>query len=251
MQMAVRIFAVLGLTGLAACAPPVPDSAADVDGAFVGPAAPGAPASAIPDSALTGPVPAEQGAPDIPTRTPDGDEITARARAALDQADAGGQTAGTPPAADGNTLPDEPGTETVPSTVENDLGISQENDFEAVDAQRDIEDDASRIARNRERYTMVAPEDLPQRPGDTGPNIVAYALATDHPVGTQMYRRVGIGLESRNERNCAEFTSPDLAQAEFLRRGGPERDPKALDPDGDGYACGWDPAAYRAVRGGN
>ena len=39
-----------------------------------------------------------------------------------------------------------------------------------------------------------------------------------------------------------------IAQAEFLRRGGPDRDPKALDPDGDGFACSWDPRPFQAAR---
>ena len=50
-------------------------------------------------------------------------------------------------------------------------------------------------------------------------------------------------------RACAAYSSPDRAQEDFLASGGPERDRKSLDPDGDGFACAWDPAPFRAVRG--
>ncbi|MEI4233188.1 hypothetical protein [Roseovarius sp. D22-M7] len=136
-------------------------------------------------------------------------------------------------------------TSTPQGGVANAEGISRENDFEAVDRQRSIEQDAARIARNRARYEVVQPQEIGSRPGDVGPNIVAYALASTHPKGTQIYNRIGINLENRSARNCAQFSSPDKAQIAFLSQGGPERDRQALDPDGDGYACGWDPAPYR------
>lgn len=131
------------------------------------------------------------------------------------------------------------------SAVTNSAGLSRENDFEAVDQKRSIEQDAQRIARNREQYTVVQPEDIGSRPGDVGPNIVAYALATTHPKGTQIYQRTGFNLENRAARNCAQYASPDKAQIAFLQQGGPERDRAGLDPDGDGYACAWDPGPYR------
>jgi len=143
----------------------------------------------------------------------------------------------------------DPGLQTAapnpPSAAASADGISREQDFEAVDARRTIEQDAARIARNRERYEVVQPEDIGTRPDDVGPNIVAYALATTHPRGTQIYNRIGFNSDDRTARNCSEFSSPDKAQIAFLRQGGPERDRRGLDPDGDGYACDWDPAPYR------
>ncbi len=83
---------------------------------------------------------------------------------------------------------------------------------------------------------------------NVGANIAAFALATTHPVGQQVYRRSGILSGVRFERACARFPSDGLAQEEFLRRGGPERDSLGLDPDGDGYACRWNPAPFRNIR---
>ena len=128
----------------------------------------------------------------------------------------------------------------------NAAGISNEQDFEAVKSQRDIADDAARIEANRAQYVVIQPEALPVRPGDTGPNIVEFALATTNPVGVQLYDRGGVRLSS-SEAACAKFASPDQAQQAFLENGGPERDRKGLDPDGDGFACSWDPRPFRTA----
>ncbi|MEQ9673592.1 MAG: hypothetical protein RLO10_03940, partial [Roseovarius indicus] len=66
----------------------------------------------------------------------------------------------------------------------------------------------------------------------------------------KIYSRIGINKQSRFERNCAKYSSADRAQIDFLANGGPNRDKMGLDPDGDGYACGWNPAPFRiAVNG--
>lgn len=122
--------------------------------------------------------------------------------------------------------------------------ISDENDFDAVASRETIESDRARIDRNRAQYQVIQPGALPVRPGAIGPNIVDYALATNHPRGTQLYRRSGFGGGNAAAK-CAGYASPDLAQQAFLERGGPERDRLGLDPDGDGYACAWDPSPYR------
>ncbi|MEZ5686547.1 MAG: hypothetical protein R3D78_11950 [Paracoccaceae bacterium] len=80
--------------------------------------------------------------------------------------------------------------------------------------------------------------------GAAGPNLAAYALAATQAPGSAVYPRGGIHLVS-SEKACAGFVSPDLAQIAFLEAGGPEKDRKNLDPDGDGFACGWDPRSVR------
>ncbi|MCZ4351060.1 hypothetical protein O4H61_00885 [Roseovarius aestuarii] len=136
-----------------------------------------------------------------------------------------------------------------PPAVVNSAGISIENDFEAVGAERSIESDAARIAANRQQYQVAAVEALPSRSDGSGPNIVAYALQTKHNPGTQVYKRLGLN-QARTAKNCAQYTGPDIAQIAFLEKGGPERDRLGLDPDGDGFACGWDPRPFRkATRG--
>jgi hypothetical protein len=128
--------------------------------------------------------------------------------------------------------------------VHNNVGISDEQDFTAVSSRETIESDKERIARNRAQYTVIQPTDLPQRAGDTGPNIVEYALATTHNPGTQLYSRSSLRL-SNPAKVCARYGSSDKAQQAFLESGGPERDRRGLDPDGDGFACDWDPRPFR------
>ena len=125
-------------------------------------------------------------------------------------------------------------------------GISDEQDFDAVSSRETIESDKERIAKNRAEYVVVQPKDLPQRPGDTGPNIVEFALATTHAPGVQMYKRSGMGLRSADSA-CAKYSSPDQAQQDFLAKGGPDRDRMGVDPDGDGFACSWDPRPFRTA----
>ena len=134
--------------------------------------------------------------------------------------------------------------------IVNTSGISNENNFDAVAGQRSIDDDAARIAANRAQYQVVQPEALPDR-GEAGPNIVAYALQSTHAPGTQIYKRTGLNKAAKFARSCAEFSHADQAQIAFLANGGPTRDRKGMDPDGDGFACDWDPSPFRrAAQGG-
>lgn len=158
--------------------------------------------------------------------------------------------AATAAALNSGTAPLEASPSNPPPPVLNAAGISQETNFDAVSAQRSIADDAARQAALAAQYQVVQPTAVPVRAGSAGPNIVEYALSVTHAIGTRVYSRVGINQVQRAERNCAKFPSPDLAQQEFLARGGPERDPQGLDPDGDGFACTWDPRPFQLARGG-
>jgi predicted small lipoprotein YifL len=128
------------------------------------------------------------------------------------------------------------------------IGISDEQDFDAVSNRESIETAAARRASQAAQYQVVQPTALPTPPADTGPNIVSYALSAPNRVGQPWYSRF-VWAGARYDRNCGRFRSADEAQAEFLRRGGPERDPLGIDPDGDGFACRWDPAPFLAAVG--
>ncbi|WP_417250003.1 hypothetical protein [Celeribacter sp.] len=133
----------------------------------------------------------------------------------------------------------------IPSSVENEVGISSENNFDAVAGQRSIEEDAALVAANRQQYQQVEPTAVPTRPSGTQPNLVEFALSTTNNVGQPIYSRLIPGAATREARNCAKYASPDLAQLDFLASGGPERNAKGLDADGDGFACSWDPSPFR------
>ena len=123
-------------------------------------------------------------------------------------------------------------------------GISDEQSFDAVQ-RRTIETDAERLAILRANRQEVAPEPVPVRPADAAPNIVRYAIAAPNDVGQRVHRRGGLLSMARLRDACARYASPDRAQEAFLAAGGPARDRHGLDPDGDGFACGWDPTPFR------
>lgn len=243
------IFLSSALLALAACAPSIPESGAN-SGAGVGfgsyadyQAKQAAREAQLAGNALPAASAVSTTSLDVAgASTSESADIAAQTRAALgtDPDDLAGNS-GQPIVQASPTNP--------PPAVVNSAGISVENDFEAVGAERSIESDAARIAANREQYQVAAVEALPSRSDGSGPNIVAYALQATHDPGTQVYKRSGINA-GRTAKNCAKFTGPDIAQMDFLKNGGPERDRQGLDPDGDGFACGWDPRPFRkAVRG--
>ena len=123
--------------------------------------------------------------------------------------------------------------------------LSDENDFEAVAARQSIESDAKRLAESRAKYVVIEPTDLPVRPGTNEISIIEYALRTTNPVGVQIYRRSGLYNEELYLRSCNFYASPSEAQQVFLKRSGPKMDWMGLDPDGDGFACSWDPTPFR------
>lgn len=139
------------------------------------------------------------------------------------------------------------GTEIAVDT--NNPGISNNQDFESVTERVSIEADRERLQALRDSYEVVRPTAVPRRPGDTGPNIVEYALSTTNRVGQPIYRRAPMPV-SQYRRNCARYDSPDQAQQAFLDRGGPREDRLGIDPDGDGFACGWNPEPFRKARRG-
>lgn len=79
--------------------------------------------------------------------------------------------------------------------------------------------------------------------------LAAYAQANTHAVGTSVHSR-DFASPERAARACARYASADQAQSAFLAAGGPAQDPRGLDPDGDGYACAWDPASARGGSAG-
>lgn len=78
----------------------------------------------------------------------------------------------------------------------------------------------------------------------TTPVLVRYAHEAKHNPGTRVHARSG-GSDARATQLCAAYPSADRAQLAFLAEGGPARDPRGMDPDGDGFVCGWNPAPYR------
>lgn len=136
-----------------------------------------------------------------------------------------------------------------PAPASDNVGISDEQDFSAVASRESIQSDAERRATQAAAREQILPEALPTRTGREGVNIVEYALNAPNRKGQEWYSRSIFATQGRFERNCVKYGSPDAAQRDFLESGGPERDRKGIDPDGDGFACGWDPAPFLLAAG--
>lgn len=74
-----------------------------------------------------------------------------------------------------------------------------------------------------------------------------YAGSIGHAPGQAVFARAA-GRDG-SQRFCRSFASTDAAQIAFLSAGGPQADPSGVDPDGDGYVCGWNPAPWRRTAG--
>ncbi|BAQ70228.1 hypothetical protein NHU_03084 [Rhodovulum sulfidophilum] len=137
------------------------------------------------------------------------------------------------------------GAEPPGAQAESHAGISDEQSFAAVTSRETIASDRERLEQQREQYTVIPPEPLPPRPGGDGAGIIEYALSTTNPLGQQVYKRGRAVAPETLARRCAKYGSDDHAQEAFLKNGGPERDRFGIDPDGDGFACYWDPSPFR------
>lgn len=232
--MRIAVFSALSLIALAACSAEMPDDAASANATARLPAA--APVAAAP---LDGP---DTGAA-IAAETTAVLGLGAQATPAAPAPATGAPLSAMAP--DAATAAALPAVDTAGSPQ-----MSDEQSFAAVAERETIASDAARIEANRAQYQVIEPTDLPPRPDGTGPSIVAYALATTNAPGQALYKRTGLAAKSRFEASCAKYGGADLAQEAFLDAGGPKRDRYGMDPDGDGFACYWDPRPFRAAHAG-
>lgn len=259
-----QVFAAAAIAALAACEPAVPDSGAGVgfndyaqyeleraqrEAALTGrpiPRLPSAPAVAT--APLNSTAPQNNTAPlssNAPLNSTVAIPATDLARAGIGQQN---QDVGAPLSAITPAAP-QAAAQADPTAFANNPGISDEQNFDAVAARETIESDAQRREAQAQNLIVVDPVPLPETRAATGANIVQYALNAPNQRGQEWYSRSILSGDTRFQRNCAGYNNPDEAQRDFLARGGPERDPRGIDPDGDGFACGWDPAPFKLAAG--
>jgi len=206
-----RILAILACAGLAACtsgAVTVPS-----DGSVITEVSPGAP--------TVGSASSYGG----------GDDFTSTISAALDEngQPVAGQAALASPDGTGQALDDD--------RINLMQWTLEQQKVDAAIAEREL-------ASARDQLVVVQPGPLPGRV--EGVNIALYAKQSNNAVGDSIYSR-SAGARVSGVGNCGRFRDGDAAQRAFLAGGGPERDRYGVDPDGDGFACHWDPAPYRAL----
>ena len=66
--------------------------------------------------------------------------------------------------------------------------------------------------------------------------------------GHQALQPPAFRSRTQSASTCRRFESEDEAQRQFLANGGPQNDRFNLDPDGDGFACKFDPEPYRKLK---
>lgn len=237
-----RVLAAVSVALVAACAGPVPDSAQgvgfdDYDRYLAEKQARDAALQSGQSTAQTiAPPTAQPSSPQTP------EQQTASAAVAAVQGTPGQAVRGeSVPAGIQNTSPN-----AAPAPDLNNPSISDEQDFQAVSSRQSIESDAARRQAQSAQYKVIEPKALPSRPGGKVPTPIEFALQTSHPVGQKVYRRSPFGA-GKAASACAAYRSDELAQDAFLKAGGPSKDKLGIDPDGDGYACGWNPATYRGL----
>ena len=77
-------------------------------------------------------------------------------------------------------------------------------------------------------------------------NVAKFARDTKNKKGEKIFTRLSFSIYD-NWNECSKFKTKDEAQRKFLKDGGPYKDKFNLDPDGDGFACDWDPEIYRKL----
>lgn len=120
-------------------------------------------------------------------------------------------------------------------------GISRTQDFSVITERETIESDAARLRALASEYEVIQPVPLPERTNEV--NLAAYAINQTNQVGNKIYIR----HSNSGDSSCYGYRDQDEAQRVFLAAGGPKRDPRNLDVDGDGFACKWTPEAYRKL----
>lgn len=135
---------------------------------------------------------------------------------------------------------------TAPAAGEDHAAISDSQDFKAVSSRETIETDKQRMEQNRAQYQQIQPTALPERTNDSKVSgVLAYAMNAPNKLGQSIYKRASVAAD-KSQAACLKYTTDEAAQEAFLKAGGPERDPKRLDPDGDGFACGFDPTPFQS-----
>ncbi|MCX8508604.1 MAG: hypothetical protein ORN49_06975, partial [Rhodobacteraceae bacterium] len=117
-----------------------------------------------------------------------------------------------------------------------------------VSSRETIESDKARIEANKAKYQQIAPTALPPRTAGSVSPVVSYVLGATNRLGEPIYERRAYRA-GVSEKACLNYATGEAAQEAFLNAGGPSRDRKKLDPDGDGYACDFDPTPFQQGAG--
>ena len=128
--------------------------------------------------------------------------------------------------------------------------LSTENDrldlsLDTLEQQNKDKAEAAAKLESARKQRIIIKMEKPSHSADTI-NIAAFARSTINKKGESVYTRSPFQTFD-HWTECAFFNTNENAQRFFLKTGGPKVDLKNLDPDGDGFACAWDPSIYRQL----
>ena len=103
---------------------------------------------------------------------------------------------------------------------------------------------AEKLESARKQRILIETKEFQQN--EESINIATFARSSPNKKGESIYLRPAFQTFD-HWTECAFFTTNEKAQRFFLKTGGPKIDLKNLDPDGDGFACDWDPIIYRQL----
>ena len=128
--------------------------------------------------------------------------------------------------------------------LSSDNGILDLSEFELEQQKIDkfLADEAMNLAR--ENRTISSVQNLKDI-SFSKINIAIFARNSKNKKGEKLYNRL---KKTSGNDNCKNFPNLDQAQRFFLIKGGPKNDFWFLDPDGDGFACDWNPNFYRKIK---
>jgi hypothetical protein len=116
----------------------------------------------------------------------------------------------------------------------------EQQKIDAAKAQRDLD------AAKSQLVIYQPAGSVPQE--RSGVNVALYAMQSTNQVGQSIYPR-SAAARLTGMGGCGRYRDADAAQRAFLAAGGPQADRLGLDPDGDGFACSFDPSVYRSMKG--
>ncbi len=114
----------------------------------------------------------------------------------------------------------------------------EQQKIDAAKAQRDLDAAKSQLVIYKPASSVPSEQ--------SGVNVALFAKQSTNAVGQSIYPR-SVGARLTSMGGCGRYRDPDAAQRAFLAAGGPQDDRLGLDPDGDGFACKFDPSVYRAL----
>jgi len=134
--------------------------------------------------------------------------------------------------------------------TKNEIGLSEDHgrldlSLATLEQQNKDKEEAAKKLEEARKQRIVIETEIPTIKIQ-GVNIASFARTTSNKKGQSIYARSPFHTFN-HLTECSIFNTDDSAQRYFLKKGGPGLDPKNLDPDGDGFACNWDPVIYRQL----